>query len=244
MSNSEWAVVIPMANEEPDFNPFIVALKNAMDTIGSGSAYLVVDTVSKDKTLELCRETSAVDSRFVTVWAPENRNVVDAYIRGYKEALKGNYKVILEMDAGLSHDPASLPAFLNPLLSGKVECVFGSRFIEGGSMGDSPAERQSLSKTGTMLSTILLGTRLKDMTSGFQGFTREVVQKFTSYPLQSRAHFYQTEIRYLLRKRKYLEVPIHYRAPSPNVSKKAIKNAINSLLYYFWRRITFRAPSI
>lgn len=233
-----------MANEAPDFNPFTLALKKVMDSLGSGVAYLIVDTVSKDNTLDLCRNLSALDSRFITVWAPENRNVVDAYIRGYKEALKGDYKYIIEMDAGLSHDPSSLPTFLDLLRSGKVECVFGSRFMKGGSMDDSPAARKSLSKTGTILSTILLGTRLKDMTSGFQAFTREVVEKFTAYPLKSKAHFYQTELRYLLRKRKYLEVPIHYKAPSPSVSKKAIRNSIESLLYYFFRRMTFRAPSI
>jgi len=244
MTNLNWAVVTPMANEEPDFEPFISALKLAMDKLGSGTAYLVVDKVSKDKTLDLCRELSSKDKRFITVWAPENTNVVDAYIRGYKEALSRGHDYILEMDAGLSHDPAVLPTFLDPLVSRKVECVFGSRFIKGGSMGDSPAERQSLSKTGTILSTLLLGTKLKDMTSGYQGFNREVVEKFTAYPLKSKAHFYQTELRYLLRKRNYLEVPIHYRAPSPNVSKKAINNSIISLFYYFWRRITFRAPSI
>ncbi len=233
-----------MANEEPDFNPFIDALKAAMDKIGSGAAYLVVDNVSKDKTLDLCKDLSSKDSRFIAVWAPENRNVVDAYIRGYREALKSDHQFIIEMDAGLSHDPASLSNFLTPLTKGEVECVFGSRFIEGGSMGDSPAERQSLSKTGTILSTILLGTKLKDMTSGYQGFKREIVEKFAFYPLKSKAHFYQTEIRYLLRKRKFVELPIHYKAPSPSVSKKAIKNSINALLYYFWRRITFRAPSI
>ncbi len=244
MPKSDWALVIPMANEEPDFDAFILALKKAMDSLASGVAYLVVDTVSRDKTLELCRNLSAQDERFITVWAPENRNVVDAYIRGYKEALKNDHQFILEMDAGLSHDPASLPDFLTHLRKREVECVFGSRFIEGGSMGDSPAERQSLSRIGTLLSTILLGTKLKDMTSGYQGFTREVAEKFANYPLKSKAHFYQTEIRYLLRKHSYKEIPIHYKAPSPSVSKKAIKNSINSLLYYFYRRITFRAPSI
>jgi dolichol-phosphate mannosyltransferase len=169
---------------------------------------------------------------------------VDAYIRGYKEALKQDHQIMIEMDAGLSHDPNTLPSFLTPLFKGDVECVFGSRFIDGGSMGDSPAERKSLSKTGTILSTLLLGTKLKDMTSCYQGFKREVVEGFANYPLKSKAHFYQTEIRYLLRKRKFLEIPIHYKAPSPNVSKKAIKNSIHSLLYYFWRRLTFRAPSI
>lgn len=243
-TTKKWAVIVPMANEEPDFYPFISALQKELDVDKNGVVFLVVDNVSKDKTLELCRHLSENDKRFHTVWAPENRNVVDAYIRGYKEALKNSdAEFIIEMDAGLSHDPASIGEFIRTLDSG-TECAFGSRFMMGGSMGDSPVKRQSLSKTGTILSNILLGTKLHDMTSGYQGFHREVVEKFTSYELKSKAHFYQTEIRYLLRKHTCKEIPIHYKAPSPRVSKKAIINSIETLLYYFWRRITFRAISI
>lgn len=243
-STKKWAVIVPMANEEHDFYPFISALQKELDVLKNGVVFLVVDNVSKDKTLDLCRQLSENDKHFHTVWAPENRNVVDAYIRGYKEALKNSdAEYIIEMDAGLSHDPASLVTILDSLDKG-TQCVFGSRFIDGGSMGNSPAKRQSLSKTGTVLSNLLLGTKLHDMTSGYQGFHRNVVEKFTAYELKSKAHFYQTEIRYLLRKYPSKEIPIHYQAPSPRVSKKAITNSIETLLYYFWRRITFRSISI
>ena len=242
-SQINWALVVPMANEENEFAPFIDALKNALDEIMSGCVYLVVDNASIDKTLELCKNISASDNRFRVVWAPENKNVVDAYISGYREALKNNHSFIVEMDAGLSHDPVLLPEFLKYFAEG-YDCVYGSRFIPGGSMGDSPANRTGLSKMGTVLSNLLLGTKLHDMTSGYQGFTREVVAKFAFYPLKSKAHFIQTEIRYLLRKRKYIEIPIQYKAPSPNVSQKAISNAMICLLYYFWRRITFRSASL
>lgn len=243
MSLHSWASVIPMANEEADFLPFINALQKALNEIPNGKIFLVVDNVSKDNTLMLCQTLSINDSRFNCVWAPENKNVVDAYIRGYKEALLSDAEFIIEMDAGLSHDPAALKDFIK-LLSEKYLCVFGSRFITGGSMGDSPANRRSLSKTGTVLANILLGTKLHDMTSGYQGFHRSIVSLFTAYPLHSKAHFYQTEIRYLLRKYKSIEIPIHYKAPSPRVSKKAIINSIETLLYYFWRRITLRPVSL
>jgi dolichol-phosphate mannosyltransferase len=243
MSLKSWALIIPMANEEVEFNPFVSALKHSIDNLPGGNIYFVVDTVSKDNTLLLCQSLSKTDNRFLTVWAPENRNVVDAYIRGYKEALNSSAEYIIEMDAGLSHNPESLKDFLKYLSEG-YDCVFGSRFIKGGSMGDSPAKRQTLSKGGTILANLLLGTKLHDMTSGYQGFQRHVVEKFTEYSLISQAHFYQTELRYLLRKYNCLEIPIHYSAPSPRVSKKAILNAIESLLYYFWRRITFRPVSL
>ncbi len=236
MSHPDFALVIPMANEGPDFEPFITELKKNMTRIGGGKAYLVVDRVSKDNTLELCQELSRHDERFVAVWAPENRNIVHAYMRGYREALKGGHEIIIEMDAGLSHDPRALPMFLRVLNEGN-ECAFGSRFINGGSIWHSTWKRTFLSRVGTLLSNVLLGTRMYDMTSGYQGFHREVVEKFVDYPFLSTGHFYQTELRYLLRRSRFAEVPIHYRAPSPGVSGSSVKNSLSSLLRYFVKRI-------
>jgi dolichol-phosphate mannosyltransferase len=241
--NPNWAVVVPMANEEAEFAEFTDALERVLDRLQSGKVFFVVDNVSKDQTLDLCNALAAADNRFVSVWAPENRNVVDAYLRGYREAYDAGYEFIIEMDAGLSHDPESLPLFLGNLNQG-YECVFGSRFIAGGSMGDSPFKRRMLSRVGTILSNTLLGTRLHDMTSGYQGFRRDVVGAFLKYPLRSKAHFYQTELRYLLRKRKAIEVPIRYKAPSPRVSRGAIKNSIETLRWYFIQRLTFRAAAL
>jgi dolichol-phosphate mannosyltransferase len=85
---------------------------------------------------------------------------------------------------------------------------------------------------------MLLGTKMYDLTSGYQGFHASVVEKIINYHLLSKAHFYQTEIRYLLRKSRFAEVPIHYRAPSPSVSKRAIQNSIRVLFHYFLLRIS------
>jgi dolichol-phosphate mannosyltransferase len=241
--NINFAVIIPMANESADFHAFVSSLTGVLNNLNCGRAYFVVDNVSKDNTLELCNNYSARDSRFNTVWSPENKNVVDAYIKGYKEALKNKHDFIIEMDAGLSHDPEALPFFLKALTEG-YECAFGSRFINGGSIFDSTWKRTFLSKSGTLLSNILLGTRMHDMTSGYQGFHAAIVEKFVTYNLMSKAHFYQTELRYLLRNTHYKEIPIHYRAPSPGVSGKAILNSIYVLLYYFYLRLRFKAPEI
>lgn len=238
-----FAVIIPMANESIGFQPFVNSLTEVINIIGSGSIYFIIDKVSKDNTLELCNDLSLKDKRFITIWAPETKNVVDAYICGYREALKNNHKFIIEMDAGLSHDPRALPMFLRVLNEGN-ECAFGSRFINGGSIFESDWKRSFLSKIGTILSNVLLGTKMYDMTSGFQGFHSTIVQSFLKYRLLSKAHFYQTELRYLLRKTRYAEIPIHYRAPSPSVSKKAIYNSIHVLLFYFIKRINGKSIDI
>ena len=240
---TNWAATIPMANEEEDFAPFVDLLSRVMDVVGTGKIYFVIDNASKDKTLELARDLEKKDNRFEVIWAPDNKNVVDAYLKGFEVAYNNGHDIIIEMDAGLSHDPRAIPMYLRVLNEGN-ECAFGSRFIKDGSMGDSPWRRRFLSKTGTTLANLLLGTKLFDMTSGYQGFHREIIGKLLQYPLKSRAHFYQTEVKYLLRKHRIAEIPIHYQAPSPRVSSKAIKNAYSTLFWYFIQRLKGNTPTI
>jgi dolichol-phosphate mannosyltransferase len=240
MPNYNFAVIIPLANESHDFYPFIKLLSETLDDINSGAVYFILDKASTDNTLELCLTLSKKDPRFKTIWSPGNKNVVDAYLCGYKEALQDNYAFIIEMDAGLSHDPRAIPMFLRLLNEGN-DCVFGSRFINGGSIFDSNWKRTFLSKSGTYLSNFLLGTKFYDATSGFQGFHASIVRKFLEYNFLSEAHFYQTELRYLLREKRYIEAPIHYSAPSPRVSKKAILNSLKVLIFYFYYRVTFKS---
>jgi dolichol-phosphate mannosyltransferase len=243
MYTSNWAAVVPMANEEDEFNLFIEEITKILDRLKTGAVYLVIDTVSKDRTSDLCQELSIKDPRFRKIWAPENRNVVDAYLRGFREAYENGHEIIIEMDAGMSHDPKAIPMFLRVLNEGN-ECAFGSRFINGGSMTDSPFKRRLLSRGGTLLANLLLGTRMYDMTSGFQGFHAHIIAKLLNYNLLSTAHFYQTEVRYLLRKSRFAEIPIHYKAPSPRVSKNAIKNSFKVLTNYFIRRISGKAVNL
>ena len=238
-----WALVVPMANEEPDYAPLLAAVTDVLDKLKCGTVYFVVDNVSKDATLDLCRATEAADPRFHVVWAPENRNIADAYLRGLREAVERGHRLIIEMDAGLSHDPYAIPMFLRVLNEGN-ECALGSRYINGGSNVGSPLKRRFFSKTGTILARVLLGAGLKDMTSGYQGYHAHIVKKILEAKIHSTAHFYQTELRYLLRNRRIMEVPIHYRAPSPRVSRKAISNSLKVLGLYFLRRLTFRASEI
>jgi len=238
-----WALVVPMANEEPDYVPLLAAVTDVLDKLQCGTVYFVVDNVSKDATLELCRATAAADPRFHVVWAPENRSIADAYLRGLREAVERGHRLIIEMDAGLSHDPYAIPMFLRVLNEGN-ECALGSRYINGGSNVGSPLKRRFFSRTGTILAKLLLGAGLKDMTSGYQGYHADVVKKILETKILSTAHFYQTELRYLLRNRRIMEVPIHYRAPSPRVSQKAIKNSLSVLFHYFVKRITFSAPEV
>jgi dolichol-phosphate mannosyltransferase len=164
-------------------------------------------------------------------------------MRGYRAALENKHELIIEMDAGLSHNPDILPHFLQPLNDG-YECVFGSRFVKGGSMVESHFRRHFLSRAGSVLANICLGTNLRDMTSGYQGFHRKIVEKFTEQELMSTGHFYQTELRFLLKRTRYQEIPIQYRAPSPGVNSSSILNSLKCLIFYTFRRFIGRVEYI
>lgn len=243
MLNPHFAICIPMANEEDSFSEFTSSLSRVISEYPKCSVYLVVDKASTDSTPELCRQLQERDGRYHYVWAPENKNVVDAYLRGFREAMKEKPEFIIEMDGGGSHDPRALHAFVRAMTEGN-ECAFGSRYINGGSMVGSPFKRRFLSRFGSFVARVALGCPMKDATSGYEAFSYEVMSKILAYPLRSKAHFYQTELRYLLRKRNWIEVPIHYTSPSPRVSKSALVNARQCLLYYIVRHWFLKGENI
>ncbi len=78
MRDIDFAVVVPMANEQETFHDYVDAVKRILDSLGAGHVYVVIDKASSDDTLKLSQELSGSDDRFSTIWAPENRNVVDA----------------------------------------------------------------------------------------------------------------------------------------------------------------------
>jgi dolichol-phosphate mannosyltransferase len=238
----DWALIIPLSNEERSLGTLIHGVTAVLDRTGCGTVYLVVDDSSTDRTPALCREVARSDPRFLVVYEPGITNVVAAYLTGYRKAYENGHAFMIEMDAGSSHDPRQLPDLLHHLREGR-SCVYGSRFIPGGSMSGQPF-RWLLSRGGSALCRLLLGTNLHDMTSGYQGFDREVVGRFLEYSFLSTGHFYQSELRFLLRRRPSVEVPIHYRATTSSVPIKAILNSVHGLFHYFGLRVLGRAPSL
>jgi len=236
-SDIKLGIVCPMANEEDSAVRFVNAVLDECTPRGfkSISFFVVLDRVCKDRTRELLEELAKERPELIVVWSPENRSVVDAYVRGYREALNAGCDWILEIDAGFSHQPSDIPQFFDQMLEG-YDCVFGSRFCEGGTISDSSTKRKFISSGGTILANLMLGTKLKDMTSGFEMFTRDALIEIIKRGIQSRGPFFQTEIKAYCRRLRITEVPIQYRAASHNVGNQAIKDSFSNL----WRLFRLR----
>lgn len=229
-----------MANEEESAAQFVNEMLDVSSGAGLASVrmFVVLDKASKDNTLQIVRELEKQRPELRVVWAPENKNVVDAYVRGYREAIASGCDWILEIDAGYSHQPADAPRFFAAMAQG-LDCVFGSRFCKGGRM-TGPLKRRIVSRGGTALANLLLGTRMKDMTSGFELFSRVTLQHVLDKGIQSRAHFFQTEIRAHCRNLRFAEVPIHYRVIGNSVNSKALSDAGANLWRLFRLRLAGR----
>lgn len=226
-----------MANEGEEGLRFVRAVLDKCGDLGKVTFYAVLDRVTKDNTRELLEEYSTIDPRLIVVWAPENRCVVDAYFRGYREALATDANWVLEIDAGFSHRPEDIPQFFPLMLEGK-DCIFGSRFRKGALIHHSSLKRRMVSWGGTQLTNLLLGTRLSDMTSGFEMFSRETMRQIVAQGVQSRAHFFQTEIKVFCRDLDQAEVPIVYEAASPRLSGGPIGEAFTQLWRLFRNRLS------
>lgn len=228
-------IVCPMANEADSAARLVAQVLEKTREFAAVRFYVVVDRVSRDNTRSALEPFAASEPRLVVIWAPENRCVVDAYMVGYRRAIADGHDYILEMDAGFSHRPEDLPRFFDALESG-YDCVFGSRFVPGGSLTDSPRHRRFISRGGTVLANLLLGTHFHDMTSGFELFTRSALVRILECGIHSRAHFFQTEIKYHAREMRIVEVPIQYSAASPGVGFGVLRDAFRNLFRLAARR--------
>jgi len=236
LSGINLGIVCPMANEHSTAVEFIKAVLDRCKGFKSVKFFAVFDHTCKDGTFDLLKELNDKPQQLQLIWSPQDNCVVDAYIRGYREALDAGCDWILEIDAGFSHQPSEIPQFFAKMAAG-FDCVFASRFCKGGKFTDAPLSRRFISRYGSILTNLMLGTKLKDMTSGFELFTKQALQKVLERGIRSRGHFFQTEIKAYCRNLKTAELPIHYRSPSQGINTAVIADAFGNLFRLFKERL-------
>lgn len=203
--------------------------------------YPVIDDYSKDDTEKIIRRKAEGNPRIKLIYYKESRGVISCYLEGYRQALLDGADRIIEMDGGLSHDPKQIPMYMDKLDQG-YDCVWGSRFIKGGGVSDLPLYRRIISSGGTILANLVLGTRLKDMTSGYEAFQRHVLENINLDQIMSTGHMYQTELRYYCRNLNCIEVPIHYVGSSTGLKLQTVIEALEILFKlkkherYIWKK--------
>jgi len=219
-------IVTPTYNERDNLAPF---LDGVFDVLPDANV-LVVDDASPDGTGALADRIAASDPRVKVYHRPGKLGLGSAYLEAFRRGIDEGYDLIFEMDTDLSHDPRYLPDFLRAFEQG-ADLVIGSRNVPGGGVDGWGPGRHIISKGGSLYSRTILGLGVRDLTSGYKGFRREVLESIVLGDVRSEGYSFQVELtfRAVLRGFKVAEVPIVFvdrRAGQSKMNKRIFAEAV------------------
>jgi len=203
------SVVIPVYNEKNTIKQVI----DLVEDTGLVTEIVLVDDGSTDGTREVLEGAKKKGRQIIF---HEKNQGKGAAVRTAFKAATGD--IILVQDADFEYDPADYPALLTPILSGKADVVYGSRFL-GGPHRVLFFWHYVVNRFLTLLSNILTNINLTDMEVGYKVFRKEVLEKIT---IKSNRFNFEPEITAKIAKQKIkiYEVPISYHGRTYEEGKK------------------------
>ena len=167
LSDPLLSVIVPVFNEAR----FVEELLRRVRAQPWRMELIVVDDGSSDGTIEILHRVAAEDDRIQLFFHERNRGKGAALRTGFEAAL-GDIVVI--QDADLEYDPSEYGNLLEPLLDGRADVVFGSRFL-GGPHAVLNFHHYLANNALTFLSNVLTNLNLTDMETCYKLFRREVL---------------------------------------------------------------------
>jgi len=183
-------VVLPTYNEVENLAQIVKAILAASERI----EILVVDDSSPDGTGELADSLAGAEPRVHVLHRANKEGLGRAYLAGFRWALAHPYRLVLEMDADFSHDPAHLPELLKA--AEDADLVLGSRYVAGGGTRNWGLIRRFISRGGSLYARLILGVDIRDLTGGFKCFRRETLERLDLDSVRSEGYSFQIELTY------------------------------------------------
>ncbi|MDQ6758284.1 MAG: glycosyltransferase [Acidobacteriota bacterium] len=228
------SVLMPLFNEEEFVAASIARVLAAPLPDALDLEIVVVDDGSSDGSLEIVERLQADNPAIVRlIRHPKNRGK-GAAIRTAIENAEGEFAVI--QDADLEYDPSDFPKLLEPLLAGRADVVFGSRFMVAGERRVLYYWHSLANKILTTLCNMASDVNLTDVETCYKAFRVSLVK---SIPLRCDRFGIEPELTIKLAQRQVsmYETPISYHGRTYEEGKKiGLKDAIQAVLVIirFW----------
>jgi len=182
------AVVIPTYNERQNISLLVPELKRKNDDL----LIIIVDGGSIDGTGDAVNSLRATYKGLFLISEGNKMGLAAALQKGFRFALdRTKADWIVSMDADFSHRPADLGKLVEAGTG--VDMVVGSRFVEGGVVNGMPEWRRVISRMGNLYSRFLTVIPVRDTTSGFVSYRRELLYGLLRSLFKSNGYAFQME---------------------------------------------------
>ena len=180
------SIVIPVFNEEKTLDKIIAAVENA-DAFHLEKEIILVNDCSKDKSAEILEKYA---DRHKVRHHKKNQGKGAALKTGFASATGD---IVLIQDADLEYDPNEYVNLIKPILDGKADVVFGSRFSGAGPHRVLYYWHYVGNKLLTRISNMLTNLNLTDMETCYKAFTKEILDQI--HPkLESKRFGFEPEV--------------------------------------------------
>jgi len=225
-------VVLPTYSERENICELIpIILKK-----GPNIKVLVVDDNSPDGTGQAVAEMARTSERVSLLSRSGKFGLGTAYVDGFKWVLKhSDADYIMEMDADFSHNPDRIPDFVARVDEG-YDVVIGSRYLKGVSVVNWPIRRLILSYAASRYARWATGIPVKDQTTGYKCFRRQVLEALDLDGICSDGYAFQIELNYRAMEQgfKLAEIPIIFEDRQNGYSKMN-RRIVWEAVWMVWR---------